>query len=119
MRCGCISASNVYDVLHTDINNLSASLIKSICKESAITCTNIPALKWGIDNEKNTITHYTRFQRNQGHKNIKLNNCGLLLYREHLFLGTSPDGLSQCFCHSEKKIVGSEMSIFSKKNIKY
>ena len=42
-RCGRITVSKVYDVLHTDINNLSTSLIESICKESTITNTNIPA----------------------------------------------------------------------------
>ena len=39
------------------------------------------------------------------------------MYRESSFLGTSPDGKSQCSCHSGKKIVGSEMSIFLKRNI--
>ena len=37
--------SKVYDVLHTDINNPSTSLVESICKESAVTNTNIPAIK--------------------------------------------------------------------------
>ena len=56
MRCGRITASKVYDVLHTDINTPSTSLIESICKESTITNTNIPALKWGTDNEKNAYS---------------------------------------------------------------
>ena len=56
VRCGRITASKVYDVSHTDINNPSPSLIESICKESTITNTNISALKWGIDDEKNAIT---------------------------------------------------------------
>ena len=62
--------------------------------------TNIPVLKWAIDNEKNAITQYTGFQRNQEHKNFKVNNCGL--YRENPFFGASPDGISQCSCHSAK-----------------
>ena len=95
------------------MNNPPTSLIESICKESTITNTNIPALKWGIDNEKNAITQYTEFQRNQGHKNFKVSNSGLFLYRENSSLGASPDGTSQCSCHSEK------MSIFSQRNIKY
>ena len=45
MRCGRITASKVYDVLHTDINNPSTSLIESIWKESTVSNTNIPALK--------------------------------------------------------------------------
>ena len=55
MRCRRITASKVYDVLHTDINNLSTSLIESICTGSIISNTNIPALKWAVDNEKNAI----------------------------------------------------------------
>ena len=119
MKCGRITASKIYDVLHTDINNLSTSLIEYICKESTITNTNIPALKWGIDNEKNGLNQYTEFQRNQGHTNFKLNNCGLFLYRENSFLGPLTDGITQCSYHSEKKNVGSEMCFFSKRNIKY
>ena len=71
VRCGRITPSKVYDVLHTDINNPSTSLIESICKESTVSNTNIPALKWGIDNEKNAITQYTEFQRNQDIKILK------------------------------------------------
>ena len=33
VRCERITASKVYDVLHTDINNTSTLLIESICKE--------------------------------------------------------------------------------------
>ena len=72
---------------YIQINNPSTSLIGFIIKESTITNTNIPILKWGIDNEKNAITQYTQFQKNQGHKNVKLNNSGLFLYRENSFLG--------------------------------
>ena len=61
VRCGRITASKVYDVLHTHINNPSTSLVESISKELTITNTNIPALKWGTDNEKNAITQYAEF----------------------------------------------------------
>ena len=27
------------------------------------------------------------------------------MYRENSFLGASPDGISQCSCHSEKKLL--------------
>ena len=70
VRCGRTISSMVYDVLHTNINYPSISLIESICKESTIFNTNIPAL--GNDNEKNAITQYTEFLRNQEHKHFKL-----------------------------------------------
>ena len=94
MRCRRITASKVYDVLHTDINNLSTSLIESICTGSIISNTNIPALKWAVDNEKNAINQYTELQRNQEHKNFKISNCGLFLYRENSFLWALLDGIS-------------------------
>ena len=87
VRYSRITASKVYDVLHTDINNPSTSLIESISEKSTITNTNFPALKWDIDNEKNSITQYTEFQRNQGYKSFKVNNYGLFSYRENSFLG--------------------------------
>ena len=54
---------------------------------------------------KMQFTQYTEFQRNQGHKNFKVNTCGLFLYRENSSLGASPDGISQCSCHSEKNLL--------------
>ena len=92
--CRLIITSKVYDVLHTYINSRFTLLIESICKKAIIANTNIPVLKWGIDNEKNAITQYTEFQRNQGNKSFKVNSCGLLLYQENSFLGASPDVLA-------------------------
>ena len=47
VREGRITVSRVYDVLHTDINFSSVSLIKNICKLSSVCETKIPSLKWG------------------------------------------------------------------------
>ena len=109
--CRLIITSKVYDVLHTFINSRFALLIESICKKATIANVNITALTWGIDNEKNAITQYTEFQRNQGNKNFKVNSGGLLLYKENSFLGASTDVLAiqkkkmlevKCsFCHRE------------------
>ena len=41
----------------------------------------------------------------QLHKHFKVNNCRLFLYRENSFLGASSDVISQCSCHSEKKLL--------------
>ena len=63
VRCRPITALNIDDVLHTDINNPSTTLIQYIYKESTITNANIPASEWGIVNEKNAITQYAEFKR--------------------------------------------------------
>ena len=58
VRAGRITASRVYDVLHTDINFPSISLIKNICKLSSVSETKIPSLKWSIGNERNATFRY-------------------------------------------------------------
>ena len=55
VRAGRITVSRVCDVLHSDINFPSVSLIKNICKVSSVCETKVPSLKWGIDNERNVI----------------------------------------------------------------
>ena len=99
--------------------NTSTSLIKSICKESAISNTNIPALKWDIGNEKSATTQYPEFQKNQGSKNFEVSNYGLFLYRKHSFFLGITWWYITLFLSFKKKFVGSTMSIFSQINIKY
>ena len=71
VRAGRMTASRVYDVLHTDINFPSVSLIENICKLSSVCETKIPSLKWGIDNERNAILRYMEFKTYQGHKDFQ------------------------------------------------
>ena len=49
MRIGRIIVSIVYDVLHTNIDKPSASVIKTICTTGKK--LNVPAIKWGQENE--------------------------------------------------------------------
>ena len=58
---GRITASRVYDVLHTNINFPSVSLIKNICKLSNVCEIKIPSLKWSTDIERNAILRYLEF----------------------------------------------------------
>ena len=58
---GRITASRVYDVLHTNINFPSVSLIKNICKLSNVCERKILSLKWSTDNERNAILRYLEF----------------------------------------------------------
>ena len=86
VREGRITASRVYDVLHTDINFPSVSLIKNICKLSSVCETKIPSLKWGIDNERNVILRYVEFKTYQGYKTFKPQNVGCASTKK-FFLG--------------------------------
>ena len=49
MLIGRIIVSIVYDVLHTNIDKPSASVIKTICTTGKK--LNVPAIKWGQENE--------------------------------------------------------------------
>ena len=49
MRIGTITASIVYDALHTNIDKPSASVIKTICTPGKK--LNVPEIKWGQENE--------------------------------------------------------------------
>ena len=49
MRIGTITASIVYDALHTNIDKPSASVIKTICTPGKK--LNVLAIKWGQENE--------------------------------------------------------------------
>ena len=85
LRAGHMTVSKVYDVLHTDINFTSVSLIKNICKLSSVCETKIPSLKWGIDDERNAILRYVEFKTYQRHKDFPTTECRLYLYQKKFF----------------------------------
>ena len=95
VREGRITASRVYDVLHTDINFPSVSLIKNICKLSSVCETKIPSLKWGIDNEKTQFLDMWNLKPIKDIKTFKPQNVGCTS-KKNSFLGASPDGIAKC-----------------------
>ena len=54
-----ITESNVQDVLHTDQNNPAKSLIKKLCTKGK-NLDHVPAIKWGCENESNTLKAYQK-----------------------------------------------------------
>ena len=104
IRTGRITASKAHNVLHTDLEHPSQSLIFNICKPSSLANTQIPPLKWGIDNEPNAIKEYLLFKEDS-HKECRVDACGLTLHKEMSFLGASPDGIFHCACHDEKYLL--------------
>lgn len=98
LRCGRITASTAYDVLHTDHDKPSSSLIMRICNQKSSSYTSVPALQWGIQNESAAIEKFSDVFAPQ-HMNLEVLKCGLKLGGANCFLGATPDGIVTCSCH--------------------
>ncbi|XP_057291455.1 uncharacterized protein LOC130614074 [Hydractinia symbiolongicarpus] len=102
IRVGRITASKVYDVLHTNLETPSESLIKRICKISSVVSTTVSSLRWGLDHEKHAVAD---FLKRSNHLNAKIVDCGLKLVPERTYIGATPDGIFTCDCHKEEKLI--------------
>lgn len=86
VRCGRITASVAHEVLHTNIEQPSLSLIKKICNPNY--SISAPALNWGKDNEKKALEEFvlsasqdhvdTSISESLKHKNFCLDPNGKL-----------------------------------------
>ena len=74
MRIGRIIGSIIYDVLHTNIDKSSASLITTICTPGKK--LNVPAIKWGQENEPVALKAYEAVMKND-HEDLKIIKSGL------------------------------------------
>ena len=104
MRTGRITASVAHDVLHTNMENPSKSLILRICQESKLKTTKVPSLRWGIDHEKVALEEYKLLLSTE-HTHYEIKDCGLRLCLELPFIGASPDGIFMCTCHDYQYII--------------
>ncbi|XP_003730120.1 uncharacterized protein LOC115928222 [Strongylocentrotus purpuratus] len=96
-RAGRITASRVYDVLHTNQDNPAKSVLLSITNPN-IAPINTASLKYGRDNESHVLEEYSR---TCSHNDIKITHTGLRLDAERHWLGASADGLVECSCHGK------------------
>lgn len=94
-RAGRITASKLKDVCVTDISKPSLSLLKAICYplESAFKSA---ATEWGIAHEEAALTKYK--QSYYDHRDVSVEQCGLVINSDYPFMGASPDGLVSCQC---------------------
>ena len=104
LRTGRITASIAHEVLHTNMENPSTSLVLRICKESEMKTSKVPSLRWGIDNEKVALEEYCLMLSIE-HQNYKIKDCGLRLCQELPFIAASPDGIFSCSCHDAKFLI--------------
>lgn len=95
-RAGRITASKFEDVISTNADMPSQSLITSMCYPDAYRFSN-DAIRWGTTHESDAIELY-RKQEGCLHKNLSITNCGLYIDTERPYLGASPDAIVHCDC---------------------
>jgi len=105
-REGRITASNFYRV-HTKIQSLekkakdeTRALLKSLIDPPAL--GHLPQIQHGLNNEEIAVTHLVGLLRDQRHRDVSVNPCGLYIYRDLQYLGASPDGIVCCSCCSPR-----------------
>lgn len=107
-RCGRLTASNFHAV-KTKMETLGAETCRSKDTTPLVVKlmgynplrADIPALKYGRENEPRAIDAYIEYQLGKGHINQVVSSCGLFVSKEHAFLAASPDGLTSCACCGE------------------
>jgi hypothetical protein len=100
-RKGRITASNSYRI----VNSLEPGsfAVRAIMQYDLQKLNNIPAVRWGLDNENNAKDLYILYM-SQTHDCFQFEETGLVLYCDFPFLAASPDGLSNCNCHRPKVV---------------
>ena len=95
-RAGCITASKLCNVLHTECSQPSLSIIQSICYPGSCKFTSV-ACQYGCDHEnvarEKFITEHSKI-----HESFFVIKCGLILHPSYPFFGASPDGIVNCSC---------------------
>ena len=95
-RVGRITASYMHDAFKHTGRKYPSSLVKSILRYTSVN-PDIPALKWGRENEEKARMEYLQYQRNR-HKNFRISSSGFVVSPALPYLGASPDGISFCDC---------------------
>lgn len=108
-RKGRITASHFYDVFThmTSTRPNSKVYPKSIVKRimQYYSCSdNVPALKWGRENEDNARKDYISHMKDK-HTNLRVDSSGLVVNPNYPHLGASPDGIVSCDCCENQRVL--------------
>ena len=103
-RVGRITASTSHRVM-TMVKSLkdkndssSATSLTELLTGQSSTPENIPALQYGHEMEEEARQHYLEEMKRLGHKDVKVEPCGLFVMQNKSFLGASPDAVVSCSC---------------------
>ena len=95
-HCGRITASRLYEVIHTDPHKPAISLVTSICYPESEKFSTA-ATEYGRKHEKQAIAAY-KLAATKKHNNLKITPAGLTLYGHKACFGASPDSMLECVC---------------------
>jgi len=95
-RAGRVTASRMKAICHTSAASPSQSLIKSICYPEAFAFTSKQTI-WGCKHEKSARDLYYKNAALK-HRNLKIEDSGLVINPRWPFIGASPDGFINCDC---------------------
>ncbi|KAK3922033.1 Chromatin modification-related protein YNG2 [Frankliniella fusca] len=96
LRAGRITASVIYSVLHTDIENPSITVIKNICYPFSRTFVSY-WMKRGKALEHKIRNDYYN-EMNSVHEELQVKEAGLHIPLEIPCTGATPDGFVRCKC---------------------
>ena len=96
-RTGRVTASKIFAVARTSIENPSRSLIKEMMETKVHAHTEVLSLKWGIENEQNVREQYFG-QIKDDHTELSCTLSGLCVNPKYPHLGATPDGIVKCDC---------------------
>jgi hypothetical protein len=102
MRKGRLSASILQEVSNTmedivkhKITKTTPFIAKVLCKSQSI--DHVPAIKYGRANE-NTARNLFFALESQKHRNLKVEQCGLFVKSNRLYIAGSPDEIVSYNC---------------------
>jgi hypothetical protein len=108
-RQGLITASSMHEV-KTKVETLSNAtskrskgtdkLVEKLCLGKGPD-PDLFNLKYGREMEETARGEYIQRMKQDGHRHIKVEKSGLVLSKEHAFIGASPDGVVSCDCCGE------------------
>ncbi|KAJ1522463.1 hypothetical protein ONE63_001653 [Megalurothrips usitatus] len=96
LRAGLVTASVMYSLLHTDIEDPSITLIKRCCYPFDKGYMSY-WMKRGLQLEPTVKKLYTSHMK-ENHQDVKLFKCGFMRPLEAPWIGASPDCVIYCSC---------------------
>ena len=95
-RSGRITASRLYQVVHTNSHAPSLSLLCAVCYPATVKFTT-KATKYGCEHEKDAVKLYK--ERMQGkHNKLNIMPAGFVVSTKNPIFGASPDSFLDCTC---------------------
>lgn len=105
LRIGRLTGSIIHNV-HTKVQTLKssttkkpkdvASLLERIMGYKSV--GNVHSLQHGRDMEGEARRAYTALLKKKKHKDVQVQECGLFVIKDTIYIGASPDALVSCRC---------------------